>query len=401
VASLLTFEEAQARVLAQARPLSVEYVAIREAGGRVAAEDVRALVDLPPFPSSAMDGFAVRSEDVPGALDVVGESAAGRPFGGQLEPGQAVAISTGAVVPAGADAVVPIEHVDRSDNKVEILEEWRAGASVRPRGGDSAAGDVVVPAGARLEPARLAAAAGAGVASVACARRPRVSVLATGSELVAPGEPLEPGQIYEANTLMLSAALAAAGAGADVAAEPVVADDEQALRGALERGLAADVLVTSGGVSVGEHDLVRAVERELGVEELFWRVAIKPGKPVSFGVHGATLVFGLPGNPVSALVGCELFVKPALRALQGLADPLPRFEPGRTAVALRQNEQRDEFLRALSRVEDDAVVLEPVLGQESHMIARAGAADALVHVPRGNGEIAAGAVVFCLRLGLP
>jgi molybdopterin molybdotransferase len=221
-------------------------------------------------------------------------------------------------------------------------------------------------------------------------------VLATGSELVGPGGALGPGQIYETNTLMLSTTLS--DAGADVRSEPPAPDDEAALRESLEHGLAADILVTSGGVSVGEHDLVRAVERELGVEEVFWRVSIKPGKPVSFGVRGETLVFGLPGNPVSALVGCELFVKPALRALQGLPDPLPRFEPGRLAAGLRRNEERDEFVRARSRVDGDVLVLEPVVGQESHMIARSGAADALVHIPRGNGELEAGSTVRWLRL---
>jgi molybdopterin molybdotransferase len=196
---------------------------------------------------------------------------------------------------------------------------------------------------------------------------------------------------------MLAAALAAVGA--EVVPEPPAADDEAALRKALERGLEADVLVTSGGVSVGEHDLVRAVEQDLGVEEVFWRVSIKPGKPVSFGVRDGTLVFGLPGNPVSALVGCELFVKPALRALQGLAHPLPRFEPGRLSAGLMRNEDRDEFVRARSYAEGDALVLEPVSGQESHMIVRSSAADALVHLPRGNGELAAGSAVQWLRLG--
>jgi molybdopterin molybdotransferase len=398
VASLLTFEEAQQRVLERARRLPAEDVPIAEAGGRVTAEDLRAQIDLPPFANSAMDGFAVRTADLPGSLRIVGESAAGRPFDGQLEPGSAVAISTGAVVPEEADAVVPIENVSKLDNTVKISGSAEPGAHVRPRGGDVAAGEVVVLAGVWLTPARLAAAAASGVAAVSCVRRPRVAVLATGSELVDPGNSLRSGQIYETNTLMLSAALTAAGA--EVMAQPPVADDEAATRAALELGLAADVLVTSGGVSVGEHDLVRAAEQELGVEEIFWRVAMKPGKPVSFGVRGETLVFGLPGNPVSALVGCELFVKPALRALQGLADPLPRFEPGRLAAGLRRNEERDEFVRARSRVDGEALLLEPVTGQESHMIVRAGTADALVHIPRGNGELEAGAVVRWLRLAI-
>jgi molybdopterin molybdotransferase len=396
VAELLTLEAAQQRVLELARPLPAEAVAVGAAAGRVAAEDVRARIDLPPFASSAMDGFAVRAADLPGTLRILGESAAGSPWEGQLEPGCTVAISTGAVVPADADAVVPVENVGRRDNTIEIPRAVGSGAHVRARGSDVAAGDVVAPAGAKLTPARLAAAAASGIAEVPCRRRPRVAVLATGSELVEPGGTLHAGQIYETNGLMLSSSLSAAGA--DVLAERSVADDETALREALERALRADVLVTSGGVSVGEHDLVRAVEHELGVEEVFWRVSIKPGKPVSFGVRGDTLVFGLPGNPVSALVGCELFVKPALHALQGLADPLPRFEPGRLAVALRRNEERDEFVRARSRVDGDALVLEPVTGQESHMIVRSASADALVHVPRGNGELTAGSTVRWLRL---
>jgi molybdopterin molybdotransferase len=397
VAPLLTLEEAQEHVLRRVRPLPVEPVPLAAAGGRVVAEELRARVDLPPFASSAMDGFAVRSKDLPATLRIAGESAAGKPFGSRLEPGSAVAISTGAVVPEGADAVVPIENVVKLDDRVEVSQEVEVGAHIRPAGGDVASGDVVVPKGVTLTPARLAAAAASGVATVPCRRRPRVGVLATGSELVVPGAALQPGQIYETNGLMLGSALAAAGA--EVVSAPAVADDVAALREALERGLACDVLVTSGGVSVGEHDLVRSVERELGVEEIFWRVSIKPGKPVSFGVRGDTPVFGLPGNPVSALVGCELFVKPALRALQGDAAPLPRLESGRLVAGLRRNQERDEFVRARVRVDDDGVVLEPVAGQESHMIVRSSSADALVHVPRGNGELAAGSFARWLRLG--
>src|SRR5579862_8521787 len=391
VAPLLTVEEAQALVLEHARSLPAELVAVGAAAGLVTAAGARAQVDLPPFPSSAMDGFAIRSQDAPGTLPVAARVAAGSPAPRALAAGEAMEISTGGVVPDGADAVVPIEYVVQHDNSIEIASRVEPGAHVRPRGGDMAAGDVVVDAGMRLSAARIGALAAAGVAEVECVRRPRVAVLATGSELVPPGEPLGPGQVYEANGLMLAVALASEGA--HVESLPAVADDESAHREALARGLAADVLVTSGGVSVGPHDLVRATEAGLGVEEIFWGVAVKPGKPVAFGVRDATLVFGLPGNPVSSLVACELFVKPALRALQGLRDPLPPFLPGRLASTLRRNPARDELVRARSRVDQDELVLEPLSGQESHMIGRAAAADALVHVPRGEGELAAGAIV--------
>ena len=394
---LLTLEQAQALVLARTHPLSSEMVSVWDVAGRVTTEPVRALVDLPPFRSSALDGFAVRSVDLPGTRAVVGRSPAGYPAARVLRPGEAMAISTGGVVPDDADVVVPIEYVVQHDNWIDVSEALPVGAHVRPRGGDVAAGEVVLGRGVRVGAAQLGALAAAGVAAVTCGRRPRVAILATGSELARPGETLRLGQVYESNGLMLAAALAAAGA--DIELLPAVADDESAHRGAVERGLTADVLVTSGGVSVGPHDLVRQIEAELGVEEVFWRVAIKPGKPVSFGVRGETLVFGLPGNPVSSLVGCELFVKPAVRALQGLGDPLPRLEPGRLVSPLRRNAARDEFVRARSRVEQAGVVVEPLSGQESHMIAHAAAADVLVHVPRGEGELDAGAAVRWIRLG--
>ena len=396
MAELLSLAEAQARVLERVQPLEGEPVAVAEAFGRVVAEEARSLVDLPPFPSSAMDGFAVRTADTPGRLPIVARIAAGVPPPRALAAGEAMGIATGGVVPDGADSVIPIEYVAEHDNEVETLETVGQGDNIRPRAGDVAAGEVVVARGARLHAAQIGALAAAGVERIVCARRPRVAILATGTELRRPGERLGPGEVYEANSVLLASALAAAGAEIDVL--PAVADDETAHRAALEVGLMADVLVTSGGVSVGPHDLVRGLLRELGVEEVFWGVAVKPGKPLAFGVRGRTLVFGLPGNPVSSLVGCELFVRPAVRALQADAQPGPIYQEGRLERGVRRNALRDEFLRARIRASDDGVVLAPVTGQESHMIVRAAGADALVYAPRGEGELAAGERVRYLPL---
>jgi molybdopterin molybdotransferase len=393
--TLLTREEALARVLGACKPLGAEQVPLAQLLGRFAAEDVRAAVDLPPFPSSAMDGFALRAADTPGRLPVVERVAAGAPATRALRAGEAMGIATGGVVPDGADAVIPLEYVGENDNEIEVDSAVAAGDNVRPRGGDVQMGAVVVERGLRFGPAQIGAAAAAGVAGVPCARRPRVAVLTTGSELREPGESLGPGEIYEANGVLLETALASA---AVVERLAFVADDESAHRAALQRGLEADVLVTSGGVSVGPHDLVRRILGELGVEEVFWGVAVKPGKPFAFGVRGSTLVFGLPGNPVSSFVSSELFVRPALLALQGASTPGPLFSVGRLAKAVRRNGRRDELLRARIRGSDDGVTLEPVTGQESHMIAAAASADALVLAPRGDGELAAGEAVRYLPL---
>jgi molybdopterin molybdotransferase len=397
VGDLLSMDEALRLVLERVRPLAAESVPLSEAAGRVLAEPAVASIDLPPFDSSAMDGFAVRAADTPGELPVTFRIAAGRPSPHPLSAGEAMGIATGAAVPAGADAVIPVEYVVDHDNTVAIERPVEPGASVRPRGGDARRGDVVVPAGERLGPAQLGALAAAGVAEVSCARRPRAAVLTTGSELRSPGEQLGPGQIYEANGVILAAQLASAGA--EVERLPVAADEADAHRDALAQGLAGDVLVTSGGVSVGPHDLVRTIGAELGIEEVFWRVAVKPGKPLWFGVRGPTLVFGLPGNPVSSLVSFELFVRPAVLALQGLGEPGPRFALGTLAGAVRRNDARDELVRARSSVDQGELVLRPVTGQDSHMIARAAEADALVLVPRGDGELGVGDRVRYLPLG--
>jgi molybdopterin molybdotransferase len=392
---LLTIGEALELVLGRVVPLEAEEVALEAASGRILAADAHARVDLPSFPASAMDGFALRAADAPAALAVVGRVAAGKPATRALEPGQAMSIATGGVVPDGADSVVPIEEVEERDGVV-VVPEVREGANVRARGGDLRSGGLVAAAGVLLGPVQLGALAAAGVANVHCGRRPRVVVAVTGTELRQPGEELGRGEIYDANGVILATQIRSTGAEAERL--PAVRDDPGATRAAIARGLEADVLVTSGGVSVGIYDLVRAAEAELGVEEIFWRVAVRPGKPVAFGVRGRTLAFGLPGNPVSSLVGFELFVRPALLALQGLADPKPAFRPGVLGRPTKQLPGRESLVRARARFDGAAVVLDPLTGQESHMIAHAATANALVLVPRGEGDLETGSPVAYLAL---
>jgi molybdopterin molybdotransferase len=389
---LISVDEAQRIVLERAKRLDPERVPIERAAGRVLAEPVAALVDLPPFASSAMDGYALRAADTadaPTRLPIIARIAAGSPADSPLAPGEAMAISTGGAVPEGADAVVPLELVEESDEALDVPQPVAPGANVRDRGGDVSAGDIVLEPGARLGPAQVAALAAAGVSEVQCTKRPRVGILVTGSELRQPGEPLGPGQIYESNGLLLATALQLAGA---VPAQlGVVADEADEHERAMERALLGfDMLITSGGASVGPHDLVRATQAKLRVEELFWGVSVKPGKPVAFGVRRDHLVFNLPGNPVSVLVTFELFVRPAVNALLGVPEPLPEYGTAILGAAVKRNPHRDEYVRATTRRQGDTVVVDPLPGRESHMIASAARADALVAVEAGAGELSAG-----------
>ena len=396
---LISVAEAQRLVLERAHRLDPERVPVERAAGRVLAETAGAFVDLPPFPSSAMDGFAVRAGDagVGARLPVVARIAAGSPADRPLQAGEAMAISTGGAVPEGADTVIPLELVEDSGDAIEIREVVASGANVRERGSDVRTGDTILEPGMRLGPAQVGALAAAGIHEVQCAKRPRVGILVTGSELKQPGAELGPGEIYESNGLLLATALQLAGA---VPAQlGVVGDDADELERAMERALLGfDMLVTSGGASVGPHDLVRETQAGLRVEEIFWGVAVKPGKPVAFGVRRDHLVFNLPGNPVSVLVTFELFVRPAVNALLGLPEPEPAFRQGALTASVRRNPDRDQFIRARTRREGDAVALEPISGQESHMIARAGRADALIEVVAGDGEVAAGSSARYLPL---
>jgi molybdopterin molybdotransferase len=397
VRPLLSVDEALERVLERACSLAPEAVPLDDAAGRVLAADATATVDLPPFRSSAMDGFAVRVADCPGTLPVGARIPAGRPASRPLGVGEAMGISTGAVVPGEADAVIPLELVTDHGDRIDIAAPPALGANIRGIGGDVRRGDLVVESGTILSGAHLAALAAAGVGELVCSRRPSVSMLVTGTELRPPGSQLRPGEIYESNGVMLAAELTRAGA--TVERSGAVPDDAAAHRAALERALEADVVVSSGGVSAGPHDLVRTVAADLGVEEVFWGIAVRPGKPLSFAVRGRVLLFGLPGNPVSSLVGALLFVRPALLALQGAREPGPVYRNGVLGAPVARNPRREDFVRARVDRSGDEDRLQPLSGQDSHMIVWASRADALVRVPRGEDELPVGAHVRYLELG--
>ncbi|HET9075222.1 MAG TPA: gephyrin-like molybdotransferase Glp [Solirubrobacteraceae bacterium] len=391
----LEIDVALARVLEACTPLATESVPTAQADGRYLAAAATAAIDLPPFTNSAMDGFAVRAGDTPGTFAIAGESAAGRPWGRPMARGEAITISTGAELPEGADAVVPIERVglDGEPGTVSVPEVAHD-ANVRHRGSDVRAGEPLCSAGVRLGPAHLAALISAGHPRVAVTRRPRVVVLTTGDELRAPGSELAAGQIYDSNGPMLAAILTRAGA--EVTRVSAAADTPEAHREAFSAALDHDVVISTGGVSVGPHDLVRGIGAELGVREIFWRVKMRPGKPLLFGARDTTLVFGLPGNPVSTLVCCELFVVPALAALQGAHEPRPRFSAAPLAVAVARNPDRDDLIR----VRRDATgALAPARGQSSHQISITALSDGLARIPAGEGELVAGTEVAYLPLG--
>jgi molybdopterin molybdotransferase len=405
--AVLTFEEALARILAiGSPPLPVEAVALEDADGRVIADDLRSPVDLPRFDHSAMDGYAVRLSGLAGEppfrVAVRGESRTGA-LPDALAPGAAMRIFTGAAVPEGADAVVMQENVTREGEVAVLTARPRAGQNVRRRGEDLASGAVAVAAGTRLGPAHLALAAALDQATVGVRRRPEVAILATGDELRRPGTDPRPGTIPESNTVALRAM--ARRAGARARSLPYVRDDRAASERAFAAALdEADVVVTIGGVSVGDHDLVRPALEAVGVTLDFWKVAMKPGKPLAVGRcpragRRDAIVLGLPGNPASAMVTFALFGVPLLRALQGDARPFPAARRARMARAHARRPGRIEFPRASIARGDAGELVATTLGnQASGAVTTMAQADALVVVPAEANDVAAGAEIDVLLL---
>jgi molybdopterin molybdotransferase len=390
--ALITIAEARELVLSAVTPLGAERVPIAHAQDRVLAEDLEAAGDVPPFPCSAMDGYAVMPGPAGRTLSVVGESRAGSPTSQPVGDDQAIRISTGAAIPPRATAVIPQEKVDAADGAIVTHAPVREGDNVRDSGEDIRGGTTVLRAGALLGAAELGVAVAAGAGELLVARRPRVQVLSTGDELKAPGEPLGPGEIHNSNGPML--VTLAEHQGAVCAPAGRLPDDRDAteagLAGALDQN---DVVIVSGGVSVGPHDHVKPALETLGVEEVFWRVALQPGKPTWFGRRGSVLVFGLPGNPVSAVVTFALFVRPALAALQGRPQERLLNPEAVLGAPLPRNPDREQAVRVRLERRDGQLVALPNGPQGSHIVTSLLGADALALVPAGEGELEAGAAV--------
>lgn len=399
---MLTVAEARQRILRRIVTLDAEGVLLDESHGRVLAEDVRSERDVPPFANSAMDGYAVLAAEVgraspasPVRLKVVGEVRAGSPPPASVGPGTALRIMTGAMVPDGADAVVRVEDTTETDGQVEIRAAVERGTSLRAAGTDIRKGDIVATAGRVITPGLVGVVASAGRTQVRCVRRPRVLVLTTGDELREAGQALQPGQITNTNRYTLAAAVEEAGG---VVIDAGIARDERAdLLDRLQSGRNADLLVTTGGVSMGAYDLVRHL-MEASNQIDFWQVALRPGKPLLFGELGGSPLIGLPGNPVSTLVCFELFVRPALLKLQGRRD-LDR--PRLTAVTqdkLTNPPHLEQYFRGIAQRDGDRVLVRLTGDQGSHVLRSMADANCLIVVPQGTSQVSEGETVTIIPL---
>jgi molybdopterin molybdotransferase len=396
----LSVAEALARILDAVAPTPTEVVAVEAVHGRVLAEGLVARLTQPPFDASAMDGYAVRRVDLgtlPSTLELVGVAAAGHPFAGTLGRGQAIRIFTGAPIPSGSDAIVIQEDAERVGDKVRIVAASIDRTHIRPRGLDFKAGAALLAPGRRLGPREVTLAAAMGYARLSVRRRPRVAVLSTGDELVAPGETPGDAQIVSSNHLGVAAMAEAAGA--EVEFLGIARDLPESLSAHFARAADADVLVTIGGASVGDHDLVAPVLTAGGMALSFWKIAMRPGKPLMFGRLGQTRILGLPGNPVSSLVCARLFLVPLLRALLGLAVEESAPLAARTAVELEANGAREHYMRARQRRGEDGLPLvSPVRSQDSSLLSPLAEADCLLVRAAGAPAVPVGGLVSILPL---
>lgn len=389
---LIAIAEARRRVLQATKSLTSERVAIEDARDRVLAADLQAVGDVPPFACSAMDGYAIAPGPANRILTIIGESRAGLPSTAPVGEQQAIRISTGGAIPAGATAVIRQEDVEVENGSIVTKTDLSPGENLRAAGEDMRAGTTVLHAGTKLGAAELGAAVAAGAADLLVSRRPIVQVLSTGDELRPPGEPLGPGEIHNSNGPMLVALATSQGAACPPPGR--LPDDRAATTNGLAAALkAADVVIVSGGVSVGPHDHVKPALTALGVDEVFWRVALQPGKPTWFGTRGDVLVFGLPGNPVSAAVTFSLFVRPALAALQQRNDEPPLETKAVLGAAVPKNHDREQAIRVKLERSNGRLVAVPNGPQGSHIVTSLLGADALALIPAGEGRLEAGATV--------
>jgi molybdopterin molybdotransferase len=396
----LSVSEARRRILEDVAPTEPENVAIEAAAGRTLAAPLSARLTQPPFDASAMDGYAVRAADtqiLPATLTVIGEAAAGHPFGGSVNTGQAVRIFTGAPMPAGTDAIVIQENTARDGAKVIVREGIADPGHIRHRGIDFKQGDTLLPAGRRIGPREIALAASMGHGTLQVSRRPRIAMLSTGDELVPPGRTPGSGQIVASNHLGVGALLEVAGA--EVRQLGIARDTREDLAAHIAQAADSDVLVTIGGASVGDHDLVGPVLEARGMALSFWKIAMRPGKPLMFGKLGAARVVGLPGNPVSSLVCGRIFLVPLVRALLGQSAASEDTVQAHATVALAPNGPREHYMRATSRPGPDGMPLvTPVRSQDSSLLSALSEADCLLLRPVEAPAVPSGGLVPILRL---
>lgn len=397
---MLNFDDALARIIGSIVPLEVREVPLHEAAAHHLAAPLKARLTQPPFNASGMDGYAVRAKDITDTdeLEVIGESQAGAAFNGSISTSEAVRIFTGAPVPPGADAVIMQEHATRDGNKVSFTEIPKPGQNVRPAGQDFAADETLLENGAYLTPVAMALAAASGNAMLKVHRKPNVALIATGNELVQPGQPLAEGQIVASNGFGLKALF---GPYCDNIVDLGIARDtieetEKAVQDAFDAE--ADIIVTTGGASVGDHDLVQPVFKKLGIEIDFWKIAMRPGKPLLFGTKGKTVVFGLPGNPVSSMVTAQMLVLPALRALAGAAHPANPALRLPLSAPLPGNGPRRHFVRGRLGASEHGTTISPINQTDSAHLSSFATADALIVHRENSPTLAAGTYVDVIML---